>query len=398
MLEISAYDLLIVSPIRIVHSDGAYYTLDLWARDIVEQCKWVGKLGLVAPVSKGPAGDLVRLPDSVDVFIDGASQLPDRVAEIVSRYTVVQVHSASTRYQKRVYAEFAKAAQELRKLLILSISSNRAKTLTINAEHRGPIRRLQAWFLSGSLMRNIRRLSSLADGVLLTGHGLIGVLEEPRCQDVHIGIASWIEERDIIEVHAAELKGAEIAEADGVRLCIACRLERMKGVSLGLDALKLVTESDGNFNYRLTIVGQGPERKALEEQVSRLGLKHCVEFIGTVGYPEPFLSVISKHHILLMTNLNEEQPRVLFDALSQGVFVLVPDSRPYRELPLGDDLFYSHGDARSLADAILRLFARARNGSLLPVDCREVASMFTLQKMHEKRSRWIVALLEGTPL
>ena len=113
-----------------------------------------------------------------------------------------------------------------------------------------------------------------------------------------------------------------------------------------------------------------------------------------VAYPRPFLDLLNTMDAVLLTNLNDEQPRLIFDALSQGCLPICPDTPAYRGLGLDDRLFYQQGSVRDLSRVIedlsnprLRLQLNAQLGNL--------ARKFTIQTMHEARAEWIMSLLKG---
>ena len=78
------------------------------------------------------------------------------------------------------------------------------------------------------------------------------------------------------------------------------RLVSDKGASLLLDALKLMTTKP-----RLTIVGDGPERAALEKQTADLGLRAQVEFAGS-RHGEQLADALRKHELLVVPSLWQE--------------------------------------------------------------------------------------------
>ena len=60
-------------------------------------------------------------------------------------------------------------------------------------------------------------------------------------------------------------------------VCVA-RLERKKGLHVAIAACAKLRES--NVEFLFEIVGSGPERKHLKEQINQLGLEDCVVLLG----------------------------------------------------------------------------------------------------------------------
>ncbi len=102
------------------------------------------------------------------------------------------------------------------------------------------------------------------------------------------------------------------------------RLIRLKGVHRLLEALAIAPD------WRLKVVGEGPERSALEAQAKRLGIRHRVAFLGAcdnAGLPT-LLSGVSA--LILPTLKNRSQAeqfgKAAHEAAVLGIPVIVSDS------------------------------------------------------------------------
>jgi glycosyltransferase involved in cell wall biosynthesis len=129
------------------------------------------------------------------------------------------------------------------------------------------------------------------------------------------------------------------------------RLTRQKRVGLLLDALNLLAAR--GFPMDLTIVGDGPERAALEGRASLPDLSGRVRFTGEVP-PEEVPGHLSHARVLVLPSVDEGLGLVIAEALVSGVPVVgarsggIPDlvTAPYSGLLVPPD------DAAALADAI----------------------------------------------
>lgn len=74
--------------------------------------------------------------------------------------------------------------------------------------------------------------------------------------------------------------------------------------------------ADSQPDWKLRIVGDGPERKNLERQASMLGLEKRVEFCGFSSNPSEYLKTAS---IICMTSEFEGWPMALVEAMQYGV-------------------------------------------------------------------------------
>lgn len=79
--------------------------------------------------------------------------------------------------------------------------------------------------------------------------------------------------------------------------------------------------ADKRPQLRVCLVGQGPQRKALERQASELGIAHLVEFAGGLSRAEVF-ERMKRSKVLLHTALEEGQGYVLAEALIHGMHVV----------------------------------------------------------------------------
>ena len=113
----------------------------------------------------------------------------------------------------------------------------------------------------------------------------------------------------------------------------------------------------------------------------------------TVSYPEPFLSILNGMDLVLLTNLSDEQPRLVFDALSQGCIPVCPATPAYRNLGLDERVFYQQGSAEDLSRAILRLSDMGVRRQLQE-QMSAAATRFTIETMHRKRAEWLLQIIE----
>ena len=98
------------------------------------------------------------------------------------------------------------------------------------------------------------------------------------------------------------------------------RCVRSKGVDLLLSALSEVADSD----WRLFVVGDGPDRPRLEKQAAKLGLKERVIFLG-VAQNELVRSILDHCDLLALPSYGDGWGAVINEALMAGVPVVCTD-------------------------------------------------------------------------
>lgn len=347
---------------------------------------------LVAPIRNQFPTGLTPLDSSIRVVNSNQICSLTTAQALVKDYDVIQVASGVPLWRMLTTLRLSKAAKIQNKCLILSISSNRYRTTILNAQKQSLFRRLYALSIALNIRWAQNWLISIADGVFVTGKGLLPLVKG-RHSNVHVGTASWIRRSELLPTLAVEAKIAAIVKRRDCSLCIATRFEPMKGVHLGIEALAILKRRQIEQDLRLVIMGTGNELEALCQNVDELGMAAFVQFAGTFDYPQPFLSEISKHDIMLLTNLNDEQPRIIFDAASQGVIPICPDSEAYRVFDLPESLFYQRGNAESLANVIQNLLSSGNMANIIHLII-QLADKFTIDEMHKKRMDWISNVLE----
>ncbi|MGS5086078.1 glycosyltransferase family 4 protein [Hydrogenophaga sp. A37] len=158
------------------------------------------------------------------------------------------------------------------------------------------------------------------------------------------------------------LYAAEPTARKGHDLLFVGRLEERKGVNFLLDALALLKARGSDV--RLKIVGNGPQKEALQSQTATLSLDAMVNFAGTKD--EVGVSEALRHaDLLIVPSLSEGLPVVIMEALASGVPVvasavdgipeLVRDGETGRLVPPADPQALANGIEQLLQDPGVRL-------------------------------------------
>lgn len=148
--------------------------------------------------------------------------------------------------------------------------------------------------------------------------------------------------------------------------------------------------------WTLTILGEGPMRRTLQEQVERLGLAGRVDLHGRVTDPFPWLRSAD---LFVMTSLHEGFPCALCEALACGVPAVSFDcpSGPRAIIRDGvDGLLVPNGNVHALAAAFSRLMVdegeRRRMASRAP----EVLQRFGLENILHRWDQLFAHVLATT--
>lgn len=166
------------------------------------------------------------------------------------------------------------------------------------------------------------------------------------------------------------------------------RLVREKGLS---DLLAACARLQGE--WRLRLVGGGPERAALEQQAAALGIAARVHFIGQLASTDMPAQYAELDTLVLpsrtMPNWKEQFGRVLIEAMASGVPLIGSDSGAIPDV-IGDaGLVFPEGDVGAFAAHLQRLLDDPALRAKLAAQGRARAlAHFT----HEKIARATVAV------
>jgi glycosyltransferase involved in cell wall biosynthesis len=100
-----------------------------------------------------------------------------------------------------------------------------------------------------------------------------------------------------------------------------CRLVEVKGIDrLALVSKKLLEEG---YKHKVYIVGDGPERKNLEELISKLELMDSFILVGKKDNPYPYMK---KCDCFISASLYEGYPTVVIEAMCLGKSIVATDT------------------------------------------------------------------------
>ena len=124
------------------------------------------------------------------------------------------------------------------------------------------------------------------------------------------------------------------------------RLVKEKGVSLLLQsAHELCAEG---FDFRLKIVGDGPERAALEALADKLGLTKNTEFTGTIPMASISTILSQATAVVMPSSWEDVAPLVALEQMMQGRLVIASDVGGLGETVNGFGLKFPPGNVAAL--------------------------------------------------
>lgn len=165
--------------------------------------------------------------------------------------------------------------------------------------------------------------------------------------DIAADVRSEFDPRDIRVLG----NGVEMHErrADGDNVVFVARLERWKGLDVLLEAL-------AGTDHSLTVVGDGPEREALEAQADSLGVDAA--FVGLVDPEEVVEYLVEGRMFVQPSREGEGLPNAVLEAMAVGLPPIVTDSGGLPDLVTDGETGYvvPMDDPETLRDRIETLF------------------------------------------
>jgi glycosyltransferase involved in cell wall biosynthesis len=165
------------------------------------------------------------------------------------------------------------------------------------------------------------------------------------------------------------------------RLVYLGRLSSEKGVAYLVRALARLHQAGGAPCPHLTILGDGPERAALERQARELGVDEVVTFTGHLNRHE-LSARLADADLCVQPSLTEGFSKAWLDAMAYGIPVL--SSRVGAAAAVIGERgargwLVSPGDDRALADGLYQALSTGTDWPALRRRCRTFAEGWTLE-------------------
>lgn len=138
------------------------------------------------------------------------------------------------------------------------------------------------------------------------------------------------------------------------------RLDSVKNQHMMISAFRLFLNRGGDG--RLLIVGDGPERVSLEEQVRKLDLTSDVVFTGFIDSPEAYLGAMD---VFLLSSFTEGTSMTLLEAMSLGIPQIVTNVGGNPEIVKDGEtgVLLESDDVDAMCSAMLELSADSQRRS-----------------------------------
>lgn len=393
---VQPYLLVLFSVPFYVDADARRWIDPLWAKDLLEHTRYIRQLTLVAcaihgaPPSTALAMDqipglenvrCVELPRPRNILL--ALAILPRTCVVLWREIgrAALVHTAVAGWPLAEAWLIVPLLWLRRRILFINVES--AFWRLVPGEKAGVRQRVRA-VISERLNRYCIGRSDIST---FTHDGYRRSLLTRGLERGHIFEASWIDEANVLTPPELDRALAQRSRtAMQLRIVFAGRLTSAKGIFVLLDAM-VVALRDG-VDITLDVFGEGPMQDQCALRVRELGLQACVRLRGSVPYDQRFFDALREHDVLVVPTLSDEQPRIVFDAYSQGLPVIASRTDGLAQCVEHGvtGWLVEAGDGPALQAQILSAAADPEVLAEMARTCLDRARRLTHQHMH--RARW----------
>jgi glycosyltransferase involved in cell wall biosynthesis len=159
------------------------------------------------------------------------------------------------------------------------------------------------------------------------------------------------------------------------------RLVHVKGHQYLIDALRILKDTEFEFDYRLSIAGEGERLADLKQQAERLNLLDRVAFIGQLDRSEIF-ELYDTADVFCLPSLREGTPKVLLEAMARGVPIVATDVGGVRSVVVNGEtgVLVEPNNSAALAGALKMLAQSPALRSKLAKESLPVAREHTIER------------------
>lgn len=379
------------------------FTSDLWAKDLKLHLDYITSFNLCCPIIYSDDASLLESMTNITEYkIDHIYELrEDRgLFSVITNFfpNFFKVIKAS-RQTDIAHSGGAGWAFPLSFYLLICSIFLQFKWIVViessfwfkNSDEKFNLRRfinhhVHMWFLP--------RCLSKADARIFTHRGYKNLLLKNENEAVFINPAIWINEGDIRDIKSYRKSRSSIDEGSSpFNIIFPARLIEDKGIFLVFEAIEILKNANAKFN--LSIIGEGPLSNICKEFANQNNGNVSVSFLEPVNYGTEFFSVLRNYDMLLVANLKDEQPRIIYDAFSQGLGVIGPDTDGVKDI-LEDRLTGLLFEKNNPADLASKIIKAIQDKGLV-TKLGESGLLFVKNKnhqsMHTDRERFLKKVL-----
>ncbi|WP_396589126.1 glycosyltransferase [Bermanella sp. R86510] len=254
--------------------------------------------------------------------------------------------------------------------------------------------------LPGPLFRNlvshslVKRFANKCDGIVVPTESaeeylrMIGVRKPTLVQPTGINTKQVTLTQD----QKSALVGPLNLAANCKILITIARLSKEKNLDFMLDGIKLLKQRSSE-DFRLLILGDGPERAHLQQRIDQENLTEHVTLLGAVP-PEKVAQYCQLADLFIFTSRSETQGMVILEAMAENLPVVTVKSSGINDI-VKDDVngFKTSAKTSAWSDAILRVLENQDTRNRLAKGARETALAHNIDAFSESIADFYIEVL-----
>jgi glycosyltransferase involved in cell wall biosynthesis len=177
-------------------------------------------------------------------------------------------------------------------------------------------------------------------------------------------------------------------------ILVAGSLEQpYKGVDILLTALSAVLQH--GFRARLTVLGDGKYRPALEQQAENLRISEKVRFLGQIPAGDQVRAQLNCADLFVLPSRTEGLPRAIIEAMARGLPCLGTNVGGIPEL-IDDDAMVPPDNPDALAEKIIEVLSSPWRMGRMSADNLARAHAYEKDVLQARRDEFYLAVREAT--
>ncbi len=177
---------------------------------------------------------------------------------------------------------------------------------------------------------------------------------------------------------------------DENNILIVSRLSNEKGVDTALNVIAKVSEKIPNI--KVTIIGDGDERKSLENQTQLLDIN--ANFLGALP-PQELSFHYSQATLLLLTSRQEGWGRVLIEAILAGLPIVATETLGAKAIVKNNENGFLHpiDDVEALSSSVVKLCFDKDLNNKMGYESYKISKIYQSQKLDHELVEYILSNL-----
>lgn len=186
------------------------------------------------------------------------------------------------------------------------------------------------------------------------------------------------------QVERATRVAANKTLATPLRVLFSGRLVSAKRVPAFLEGISIAVRQ--GVALEAVIVGDGPDREALEEQARKLGVDEQVKFTGALPFEEAIQWYEWAHCLVLPSKHSEGWPKVVAEAMCYGVICIAVNHGQVPAMVKGRGILLSQGSGQEIGEALINIAAEPAKYTTMMREAAQWAKQFSLEGLRKALS------------